>query len=361
MIPADRRQAVTGAPDAATRGLSGAAGAGRKRPPVREQRAVLRPYLHELDRYMARYLSLSTSEKTKRRRSGLANFTSTRYADDFAVLCNGTKVQAEAMREELYTFLKTRLELSKEKTKITHVFLGFWLQRSRGGKGTMSTKMVIPAEAMKQIKTTLDHILAHPSHQDSGNAKMQAINRRLGGWCRYYQYTGKAATQFSELEHVLFWKMAHGLGRKFNMRMSEVMRRFHKTGSFATTEDYLIKPTEYKSLQYRERFFKPNPYLTLEKELSREALLDETYWTGDEQRPGMADLRPQILERDRYTCQHCGTAVTTTTGEVDHIKPVRRFKRPIDANVPETLWTLCLPCHAAKTPQDRQAESRMRG
>jgi hypothetical protein len=59
----------------------------------------------------------------------------------------------------------------------------------------MTTKMVIPAEAMKKIKTTLDHILAHPSHQDSVNAKMQAINRRLGGWCRYYQYTSKAATE----------------------------------------------------------------------------------------------------------------------------------------------------------------------
>ena len=37
---------VTGEPDAAMRGLSGSEGAGRKRPPVREQRAVLRPYLH---------------------------------------------------------------------------------------------------------------------------------------------------------------------------------------------------------------------------------------------------------------------------------------------------------------------------
>jgi RNA-directed DNA polymerase len=66
-------------------------------------------YLHDLDRDMERYLSLSTAAKTKRRRSGLANFTYTRYADDFVVLCNGTKVQVEAMREELDTFLNTRL------------------------------------------------------------------------------------------------------------------------------------------------------------------------------------------------------------------------------------------------------------
>jgi ferredoxin len=225
----------------------------------------------------------------------------------------------------------------------------------------MTTKMVIPAEAVQKIKTTLDHILAHPSHQDSVNAKIWAINSRLGGWCRYYQYTSKAATQFSELEHDLFWKMAHWLGRKFKMHRPAVMRRFHTTGRFATPEASLIKPTELKSLQYRDRFFKPNPYLMRGKKLSRETLLEETYWTGYEHRPGMADLRPRILARDQYTCQHCGAAVTTTTGEVGHIKPVRRFKRPIDANVPENLWTLCRPCHAAKTQQDRQVESRMRG
>ena len=118
------------------------------------------------------------------------------------------------------------------------------------------------------------------------------------------------------------------------MRILEVMRRFHKTGRFATSEASLIKPTELKSLQYRDRFFKPDPYLTLGKKRSREALLEETYWTGYGYRPGMADLRPQVLARDQSTCQRCGTAVTTTTGEVDHIKPVRRFKRPIDANVP---------------------------
>ena len=60
------------------------------------------------------------------------NFTFARYADDFVVLCNGSRTQAEQMREELYEFLKTQLhlELSKEKTQITHLndgfkFLGF--------------------------------------------------------------------------------------------------------------------------------------------------------------------------------------------------------------------------------------------
>jgi 5-methylcytosine-specific restriction endonuclease McrA len=77
-------------------------------------------------------------------------------------------------------------------------------------------------------------------------------------------------------------------------------------------------------------------------------------------RPGTADLKPMILKRDGYTCQMCGRSVTLKTSQMDHIKPVRRFKRPVDANHPDNLWTLCIEqCHPEKTKHDRQMESRM--
>jgi 5-methylcytosine-specific restriction endonuclease McrA len=97
-----------------------------------------------------------------------------------------------------------------------------------------------------------------------------------------------------------------------------------------------------------------------ERKLDREELPAETYWTGYEARPGMRDLKPLILERDEHTCQICGIKVINSTAEVDHIRPVRRYKRPIDANVDWNLWTLCIPCHKEKTRYDRQAESRVR-
>jgi hypothetical protein len=44
---------------------------------------------------------------------------------DFVVLCNGTKAQAHAMKEELGGFLRTLgLTLSVEKTKITRNYPG---------------------------------------------------------------------------------------------------------------------------------------------------------------------------------------------------------------------------------------------
>src|SRR5262249_20516334 len=62
-------------------------------------------------------------------------------ATRLVILCNGTKKQTEEIREEVHTFLKNKLhlDLSMEKTKITHVndgfkFLGFWIQRKMGFK-----------------------------------------------------------------------------------------------------------------------------------------------------------------------------------------------------------------------------------
>jgi RNA-directed DNA polymerase len=80
-------------------------------------------YLHELDTYMERYTALPSKEKTVRRSQGLANFVYVRYADDFVVLCNGTRVQAEQIRDELQQFLaeSLHLTLSMEKTKVTHL------------------------------------------------------------------------------------------------------------------------------------------------------------------------------------------------------------------------------------------------
>jgi len=250
---------------------------------------------------------------------------------------------------------KPRRTPSKSLKKIGRVFDNVQISR----QFRESPKIVIPDEAMDKIRVKIRIALSPTSHQDSVNSKITGLNRLIRGWCQYYQYTSKGSTQFSKLEHELFWEMAHWLGRKFKIAMSEVMQRFHHDG-FTSGKYRLLKPTEFPSLRYQQRFFKPNPYLTQNRVLSRENLPVESYWSGYEARPGMADLRPLILERDEGVCQKCGISVTASTAEIDHIRPVRRYKRPIDANTFYNLWTLCKDCHQEKTKADRQAESRVR-
>jgi len=322
-------------------------------------------YLHELDKHMERYLGLSTKEKTQRRGAGLANYAYARYADDFVILCNGTRAEAERMREEVRNFLASelRLSLSLEKTRITHLndgfdFLGFTVKRGMGHDG-MKTKVLISEKGKERHLEALRVATSPDTHEDSTTLKIKALNRIIAGWCRYYQYTSKACTQFSELEHKTFWLVAHWLGRKYQRTIPRVMTQFRKANSLGDGETTLVRHSDFPTLQYRKRFLKPNPYTTQER-IEREELPEENPWLGFEDRPGWADTKRKAQERDNWTCRLCKRAVTPETCEVDHIIPYSRYKLPVDANRLENLWTLCIDCHRARTESQRRMESPVR-
>jgi len=74
------------------------------------------------------------------------------------VLCNGTKAEAQAIKQELGECLSTMgLTLSEEKTKVTHItegfdFLGYRIIRRLGRKGKMAPKVLIPKKAIKKFQ-----------------------------------------------------------------------------------------------------------------------------------------------------------------------------------------------------------------
>jgi RNA-directed DNA polymerase len=283
---------------------------------------------------------------------------------DFVVLLNGTKEEAEALRVELTKFLKEtlRLDLSQEKTRITHLndgfdFLGYNIVRKMGHE-RIGTKVLIPNKSVENVIQKITKATDKTTHQDSVNTKILGLNQIIGGWYRYYQYTSEARTTFGRIEYRSFWKLAHWLGRKYQLAMPKVLRTFQQKEGLGTKDRQLIKALP--TLPYKKRFLKPNPYTHQEK-VQREEPPKETRWMGWEQRPGMGDLRPQILTRDDFKCQKCGIEVLPSEAQVDHKRPVRRFKRPVEANSAENLQTLCIPCHKTKTKDDRRGESRMPG
>lgn len=323
-------------------------------------------YLHELDKYMEQYTELSKYEKRRRReRQGKANCFYVRYADDFVVVCNGTKADAKAIREELQEFLKghLKLKLSIDKTKITHIndgyqFLGYIIRRSTGGNGKEVVRLHIPRSAVHKVTEKIRRTLAPSTTNHSVNTKIIALEQIIGGWCRYYQYASSPARIFSKLDQITYWEMAHWLARKYKTGTSTVIRRFNKGPYWATESKSLTAPRMYETRQYKARSIS-NPYIISPGSIQRE-IYTERNWTGYERRPGNWDTRLEILERDGYSCKNCGAKVSELEAQVDHIKPRRRFKRPENADKPENLWTLCYPCHEVKTKLDRQGESRVR-
>jgi RNA-directed DNA polymerase len=134
-----------------------------------------------------------------------SNFLYVRYADDFVVVCSGTKAKAQEMKQELGGLLRNMgLTLSEEKTRLTHItegfdFLGYRIIRRIGTNGTMVPKVLIPEEAIKRFQAKITGMLTPDTHNSSVNAKIIALNRVIRGWCQYYRNTSSPSDVFGAL------------------------------------------------------------------------------------------------------------------------------------------------------------------
>lgn len=321
-------------------------------------------YLHELDRFMQRLTCSGRAVKQRRRWQGRANFVHIRYADDFVVMCNGTKGQAEAMKQKLQKFLaeELKLTLSEEKTRITHIddgfrFLGYDIQRSITGVGVKLPKLLIPKDAIRKFRAKVQAILARSTCSNAVNAKWSALNRYLSGWGNYYRYAYNASRVFAKLDDLVFWLAAHWLGAKFKCRMTQVMRDYYRridgVMTLAQSDDMYVRRLRNLTFEHPRQKIFTNPYLAPKPHLDREELFgSRPVWQGNETRRGIEDLRPLVYQRDEWRCRRCGTPVDDTTARLDHVKPVKRFKRPEDASVMGNLQTLCIPCHNQKSTRE---------
>jgi RNA-directed DNA polymerase len=327
-------------------------------------------YLYELDRYMeSNYLNLPYTQRDKRRKQGKSNFLYCRYADDFVVLCNGTKAQAIAMKEELKHVLdQMGLKLSEEKTKVTHItegfqFLGYRIIRSIGGRGTMTPKVLIPESAIKRFQHTVRRILAPNTTHEATTAKIEAVNQLTRGWCQYYRCTGSPGGIFGKLTHELFWEMAHWLGKKYQLNMPAVMRRYKRVTETGTTlgtnAKTLVLLNTYKAKKLLARPWH-NPYIAKEAIIREKFIWYESLWSGNQDRQGWRDLREEVMLLKGTTCYTCGTELHPSEVEIDHVVLRAKFKDPTEADRMGNLQPICSPCHRAKTQTDLKVLSRMR-
>jgi RNA-directed DNA polymerase len=325
-------------------------------------------YLHELDKYMECYADAPRKERRKQKRQQRANFLYVRYADDFVVLCDGTKEEATAMRQELHEFLKAdlELELSLEKTKVTHVqegfeFLGFLIDRNIVGSGKWAPRIRIPAQAMEKVRGKIRAATAPNTHEDSMGSKILGLNRIIGGWCRYYQTTSSPSEYFGKLGQEVFWLMAHWLGRKYQMSIPGVMKAYRRGNTFSTGTRALDQASDFKAKRHRLRAI-PNPYTSDTATIQRERLDSlEEEWSGTEERKGQSDRKEVVYQRDEGMCGVCGNYVPWDVAQLDHKIPRYRFKPQKSGDTLENLWILHRePCHQMKTKRDLQRGGRVR-
>jgi group II intron reverse transcriptase/maturase len=152
-------------------------------------------YLHEIDRlWWERYGRLSPEQKRSRRKDGGGSVRLLRYADDFVLLWNGTKQGAQALKERFATFLRDELhlELSAEKTQVTHVdegfdFLGFHARRCHDfGKAAL---IVWPSRKSGQRFRDEVRALTDRSRLSwDAESLVTHLNLYIKGWGYYFRY-----------------------------------------------------------------------------------------------------------------------------------------------------------------------------
>lgn len=153
------------------------------------------------------------------RKRGRPTFYVVRYADDFVVLVQGTREDAERERDALAQFLQTelRMELSMEKTAITDVqesfsFLGYRVtaRERSSASGHRCGKLFIPKDKLQYLR---DRIKAKVRKTPTGRTLtdiIEDLNPVIIGWRNYYRYAARAWEEFATLDwwldrRILYW------------------------------------------------------------------------------------------------------------------------------------------------------------
>jgi RNA-directed DNA polymerase len=110
------------------------------------------------------------------------------YADDFVVTAASKELLENKVKPILEEALaKVGLELSKTKTKITHIndgfdFLGFNVRKYQNGKLLIKPAKANITQFLKEMRTIIKKGVALPSER-----LIHILNSRLTGWVNYYR------------------------------------------------------------------------------------------------------------------------------------------------------------------------------
>ncbi len=153
------------------------------------------------------------------------HFNFVRYADDFVVIGNSAKHLRE-LQKDIEDFLYKRgLELSKEKTHITHIrdgfdFLGFNFKKYPNDK-----VLVKPTkEGIKSFKSKLKEIFKK-YRSSSLDILIEKLNPVIRGWGYYYRFVNSKVI-FSKLDTYIWYKSLNWVKRLHQRR--QIMKYYKK-------------------------------------------------------------------------------------------------------------------------------------
>jgi RNA-directed DNA polymerase len=250
-----------------------------------------------------------------------------RYADDFVITGDSRELLEHEVRPWVEAFLAVRgLQLSEEKTRITHIDDGFdflgWNFRK------YSEKLLI-----KPSKKNVQTFYRKVAETISGNQTVRQedlirlLNPMLRGWAQYHSPV-VAKQAYTRMEHLVFKKLWRWSKRRHPMKSTNWIKRkyfysigdrhwvfaaptIRDDGSKGLLDLYEVSGTvikRHKKVRGDYHPFDPT------WEQYGEQLRQERMWDSTRYRKQWATL----YMSQRGLCAHCGCALTDDTGWHDH-------------------------------------------
>ncbi|WP_158935398.1 group II intron reverse transcriptase/maturase [Burkholderia sp. S171] len=250
-----------------------------------------------------------------------------RYADDFVITGDSQEVLINEVRPWIETFLAVRgLQLSEEKTRITHIDQGFdflgWNFRKYSGKLLIKPSKKNAQAFYRKVAETI-----------SGNKTVKQedlirlLNPMLRGWAQYHSPV-VAKQAYSRMEYLVFRRLWWWSKRRHPQKNASWVKTkyFHsvrnrqwvfaapvvrKDGDKGLFELYQISGTVIKRHTKLKGDF--NPFDPKWEQYGEKLRQDRT-WESMRYRKQWAKL----YMSQGGLCAHCGTGLTDETGWHDH-------------------------------------------
>jgi RNA-directed DNA polymerase len=284
------------------------------------------------------------------KRSRRAQVNLVRYADDFIITGSSRELLEQEVRPLVEAFLRGRgLELSPEKTSITHIedgfdFLGHTVRKYNG--------VCLTTPAKKSVRALLGDVrrIISSNKQATAGRVISLLNPVIRGWASYYRHGASAAT-FRSVDHAIH----RALWRWAVRRHSHKGRRWVKARYFTAVgnRDWVFageitwRDGSTRRVQLVHAASTPiRRHIKVRGNANPYDPQDELYF---EQRLGVkmeATLRGRrallwLWKRQKGLCPRCGQAITTITGWHVHHRIWRHLGGTDTADNRELLHPQC--------------------
>jgi RNA-directed DNA polymerase len=155
-----------------------------------------------------------------------------RYADDFIITGTSKELLRDEVQPLVAHFLKERgLELSHEKTSITHIddgfdFLGQHIRR-------YGTKVLLKPSRknVRAFLTKIKDVIQHEGGHLTAGELIERLNPKIRGWALYHRHASSSHT-FARVDDVIFKKLWRWARRRHRKKPASWVKRkyFTKAG-----------------------------------------------------------------------------------------------------------------------------------